>query len=107
MKKTIRSIALVSIGALALAACSGSNETNQVSTDTNVSNVIETPVEPAPLETNQVIDTVDPVVNAAPVPQASRDTVSDAQQTADDADATGLTSRVDRGTTDESGQPAQ
>jgi hypothetical protein len=106
MKKTIRSIALVSLGALALAACSGSNETNQVSVDTNVTNVVETPVETAPVETN-VVEATTPVVNAAPIPEPARDTVSEAQQTAEDADATGLTSRVDRGTTDESGQPAQ
>lgn len=106
MKKTIRSIALVSFGALALAACSGSNETNQVSVDTNVTNVVETPVETTPVETN-VVEATAPIVNAAPIPEPARDTVSDAQQTAEDADATGLTSRVDRGTTDESGQPAQ
>lgn len=96
---TLRRIAILAAGsaALALSACSGGGETNEAPIETNVVNVEET-------VTNVVVENVvveTPVVtNVTPVPAARGEDFTDTEQTKDDADATGMTSRVDRSADD-------
>ncbi|HWU94410.1 MAG TPA: hypothetical protein VN029_02360 [Sphingomonas sp.] len=89
----IRTLALIAGAGLALAACSGSkpdetaNETivANIGEPENFSNVtIDEPVA-TPAATNVTADTTPPVADLAPD-----------EQTQDDADATGMTSKVDR-----------
>ncbi|MCW3838422.1 hypothetical protein ACFQ1E_20190 [Sphingomonas canadensis] len=96
-----RGIAMLAIGsaALALAACGGkpeeSNvETNLIVNEEVVNEVAENVVEPAPVVQN---------VARAPAPRGAEfgNTTS---ETIDDAEAVGMTSRVDRG---EGEKPAQ
>ncbi|MDF7777654.1 hypothetical protein P1X14_20535 [Sphingomonas sp. AOB5] len=102
---TLRRIATLAAASavLALTACSGGGETNEGTIETNVTNVAE------PVNTvveNVVIET--PVVtNAAPVPAARGEDFTDTEQTKDDADATGMTSRVDRSADEAPTEPAK
>lgn len=79
--------------AFALSACSGGGETNEGTIETNVTNIAE----PVAVEVENVVVEPAPVVtNSAPVPAARGEDFTDTEQTKDDADATGMTSRVDR-----------
>lgn len=101
----IRTLALTALAGLSLAACSGGgSDEAQPANETIVANieepanVVEVPnatVEPAPT-TN--------VVSAETPPAA---TLTADEQTQDDADAAGMTARVDRSGNDSAGQPAQ
>lgn len=91
--------------ALALAACGGGDkEEAQPAPETNVGeltpveNITEVPVEapPAPRIDNTVSEAPPAPVEMAPD-----------EQTAEDADATGMTARVSRDEGNDSGQPAE
>ncbi|MDG2536020.1 hypothetical protein P6144_20335 [Sphingomonas sp. HITSZ_GF] len=96
-----RNIALLAVTGLALAACSGGGNEEQPVNETVVANIgapdnfanvtIDEPV--APVTTNATT-TPPPVAELAPD-----------EQTQDDADATGMTAKVDRNASE--GQPAQ
>ncbi len=99
-----RTLALTALAGLSLAACSGSgSDETQPANETIVANleepanVVEVPnaVEPAPT-TN--------VVSAEAPPAA---TLTADEQTQADADAAGMTARVDRSGNDTAPQPAQ
>ncbi|NYT40286.1 hypothetical protein HZY97_05930 [Sphingomonas sp. R-74633] len=97
----IRTIALVGAAGLALAACSGNKSEDTTANETIVANIgapdnfanvtIDEPV--APVTTNTTAATPPPVAELAPD-----------EQTQDDADATGMTAKVNRNTSE---QPAQ
>lgn len=101
-----KSIALLAVPALALAACSGGSDTDQPAGETNLS-TIEEPLNLSGLDNGAVISNdinFDHSSELAPPPaQAPALSVND--QTFDDAAATGMTSRVDRNADAE--QPAQ
>ncbi|WP_066794122.1 hypothetical protein [Sphingomonas soli] len=94
-----RTIALLAVSALALAACQNKAEEAPVA-ETNVTNLVETGdlVNIAPDETPT--EAVTNVAITAPAPTA---TLTADEQTTEDADATGMTARVNR---DESGDSA-
>jgi hypothetical protein len=96
---TFRRIAILAAGsaALALSACSGGGETNETPIETNVANV-EEPVTNVVIE--NVVEEAPVVTNTAPVPAARGEDFTDTEQTKEDADATGMTSRVDRSADD-------
>jgi hypothetical protein len=93
----MRKIALIALtGALALAACGKKEEEAPVT-----NNLVEPPVE------NVIIEEPDapmpmPENNAAATPAAPPPSVSEQQQIQDDAEATGMTSRIQ-----ESGEQSQ
>ena len=99
-----KTIALLAASGLVLAACSGSNDSEQPAAETNVTNLAEpanfanivTEAPPAPV--------VDNTATTAAPPSA---TLTADEQTAEDADATGMTSRVDRSQPDNSAQPVR
>lgn len=100
MKKTV---SLIAAGALALtlAACGGGEEANVAPPETNVEDI-------APMNEVENVTTTSETptvsnVTAVPAPQGKD---FDETVTQDDADATGATSRVDRGGDNESA-PAQ
>lgn len=99
----IRIFALIAVAGLSLAACSGGgSDEQQPANETVVANLvepenyanvtIETPATPA-------------VTNISTATPPTADLTAD-EQTQDYADATGMTSKVDRNASDE-GQPAQ
>jgi hypothetical protein len=96
-----RTIALIAVAGLALAACSGGKPEDTSANETIVANIgepenfsnvtIEEPV--APAATNATSTTATTAPDLAPD-----------EQTQDDADATGMTAKVDRNASE--GQPA-
>ncbi|MDI1295249.1 MAG: hypothetical protein PSY12_05105 [bacterium] len=89
MRKTTRSLALFALaGALALSACGKKPDEEGPATN----NLVEPPVE------NIIIDEPDAVPppgnNVVATPAAPPPSVSEQQQIQDDADATGMTSRL-------------
>ena len=87
----MRTLAIVALaGALALSACGKQEEEAPV-----VNNLVEPPVE------NVIIDEPEaplPLGNNAAAPEpAPPPTISEQQQIQDDAEATGMTARLDRG----------
>lgn len=98
----IRTVALFAASAIALAACSNQPAEETPVAETNVANIVEAPanvVELAP-ET----PSPPPVENVASATPAPAPTLSSDEQTLDDADATGMTAKVNR---DEDSQPAR
>lgn len=96
----IRTFALLGAAGLALAACSGSKPEDTTANETIVANIGEpdnysnvTINEPVAPVTSNAITTPPPVADLAPD-----------EQTQDDADATGMTAKVDRNASE--GQPA-
>jgi hypothetical protein len=97
-----RTIALIALAGLGLAACSGRSDEPQPANETVVANIVEpenftnvtTETAPPPVAAN-VTSEAPPTAELAPD-----------EQTQDDAAATGMTARVDRNSSDE-GQPAQ
>jgi len=95
-----RTTLLIAVAGLSLAACSGSKPEDTTANETIVANIgepeavtnvtIDEPVAPA---TTNVVNTPPPVATLAPD-----------EQTQDDADATGMTAKVDRNASE--GQPA-
>ncbi|MEP9360259.1 hypothetical protein [Sphingomonas sp. KR3-1] len=97
----IRSFALVGAAGLALAACSGSKTDDTQVNETIVANIGE----PENLTNVTITEpTATPTMTNASAPPPVADLAPDAQ-TQDDADATGMTAKVDRNTSE--GQPAQ
>lgn len=96
-----RTLALIAVAGLSLAACSGGKQEEQPVNDTIVANIDE----PA-ATTNVVIDEPEAApaaTNAVTSAPPSAELTTDAQ-TQDDADATGMTAKVDRNASE--GQPA-
>jgi len=96
-----RTLALLAVGGLALAACSGGKPEDTGANETIVANIGApdnfanvTMDEPAAPVTTNATTTPPPVADLAPD-----------EQTQDDADATGMTAKVDRNASE--GQPAQ
>ncbi|HEX8301764.1 hypothetical protein [Sphingomonas sp.] len=100
-----RSIALLAATALALAACAGGNDDEQPAGETNVANIAVESGNMMNVTTEAPPATrVDNTASEATAPSA---TLTADEQTTDDADATGMTSRVNRDEAGNSGQPAQ
>ena len=81
--------------ALSLAACSGGEDETPPVTDTNVTNIAPE----APPEIGNVPQEAPPATridNATAVEEPAPSTLGADEQTQDDADATGMTSRVNR-----------
>jgi len=96
----IRTFALVGAAALALAACSGGKPDDTQVNETIVANIGE----PENLSNVTITEpTATPVTTNASAPPPVADLAPDAQ-TQDDADATGMTAKVDRNSSE---QPAQ
>jgi hypothetical protein len=82
--------------ALSLAACSGSDEGEAPVAETNVANMAE-----APMEMGNVAEQAPPATQidntaATIAEEPAQATLTADEQTQDDADATGMTSRVNR-----------
>lgn len=93
----IKAIALLAASAIALAACSGSNDEQQPAAETNVTDLNVTSAEIANISTEAPPATrIDNTAAEVPVPVA---TLTTDEQTQDDADAAGMTAKVDRGET--------
>ncbi|RYD99156.1 MAG: hypothetical protein EOP61_14810 [Sphingomonadales bacterium] len=101
-----RTIALLAASALALAACHDKPEEAPVG-ETNVTNLVEGPADFGNV-TIEATPTA-PVTNVATTAAPPSATLTADEQTAEDADATGMTSRVNRdeGGNSAAGQPAQ
>lgn len=98
-----RTIALLAASAIALAACHNKTEEAPVG-ETNVSNMIVEPDNMMNVATEAPPATrIDNTATTAAPPAA---TLTADEQTTADADATGMTSRVNRDDTGNSGQPA-
>ena len=98
-----KTIALLAASALALAACSGSKTDEQPATETNISNIAVEPANFANVTTEAPPATrIDNSAAESTTPPAA--TLTADEQTADDADATGMTAKVNR---DEGGNSAQ
>jgi hypothetical protein len=105
--KRIAQLAAVMGAALTLAACGGGSDEEQPAPASNVesiaipepANMTELPTEapPATRIDNTAADTV-----AAPAPE-----IAPTEQVQDDADATGMTARVDRSEGSNEAQPAE
>ena len=98
MKKLVSLLAAGTL-ALTLSACGGAPEVNETTVETNVTDIVE----PDNAMENMVMPEPTPSESPTPVP-APPGKDFDETVTQDDADATGMTSRVDR--SNES-QPAQ
>lgn len=99
----IRTIALIAVAGLSLAACSGGKPDDTTANETVVANIGE----PDNFSNVTINEPVAPVTanatTAATNPPPVADLSPDAQ-TQDDADATGMTAKVDRNASE--GQPA-
>ncbi len=94
----MRKIALFTLaGALALSACGKKDETESVT-----NNLVEPPVENVIVNEPDATPPPPPVSNNVAAPAAPAPTVSEQQQIQDDAEATGMTSRL-RQSSDDSG----
>lgn len=98
-----KTFALLAASGLALAACHGAPE-EQPAAETNVSNITE-PANFANIVTEAPPATVVDNTAATAAPPAA--TLTADEQTVEDADATGMTSRVDRSQPDNSAQPVR
>jgi hypothetical protein len=97
----IRTLALVGAAGLALAACSGNKSEDTTANETIVANIGA----PDNFANVTIDEPVAPVVsNATTTPPPVAELAPD-EQTQDDADATGMTAKVDRNASE--GQPAQ
>lgn len=99
-----KTIILLAASALTLAACHNKPDEQPVG-ETNVTNLVVEPANIANVATEAPPATrIDNTAVTAAPPSA---TLSADQQTVEDADATGMTSRVDRSQPDNSGQPVR
>ena len=99
-----KTIALLAASALALAACSGSKEGEQPAAETNVTNLAE------PANFANIVTEAPPATridNTATTTNPPSATLTADEQTVEDADATGMTSRVDRSQGDNAAQPVR
>ena len=100
-----RTIALFAASAIALAACSGAKDSEQTAADTNIVDITE------PEAVANVTTEAPPATridNTATTEVAPPATLTADEQTQDDADATGMTAKVNRDEAgNDSGQPAQ
>ena len=97
----IKTTALLAAAGLALAACESKPE-EQPAAETNVTDLA---VEPAEVSTEAPPATrIDNTADMTTPPAA---TLTADEQTVEDADATGMTARVDRSQPDNSAQPAR
>lgn len=96
---------LLAASGLALAACSSGNSDEQPAAETNVANIVEEPGNFANVLTEAPpAARIDNTTTTAMPPSA---TLTADEQTTDDADATGMTARVNRDEpANSSGQPA-
>ncbi len=96
-------LALIAAAGLSLAACSGGEkDAPEATNDTMMSNIVEPQNEAAvPAEPSPTPAPANVAREAPAAPQLSSD-----EQTQEDADATGMTAKVDRNASD-AGQPAQ
>ena len=101
----VTTFALVATAGLALAACSGGSPDEQPVAETNVANIVEPPMNlanevmieaPAAARVDNVAAEAPPVAELVPD-----------EQTQADAEATGMTARVDRSAPANDTQPAQ
>ncbi|MCP1469396.1 type IV secretory pathway VirB10-like protein [Sphingobium sp. OAS761] len=97
----MRKIALIALsGALALSACGKSPEEDAHA----VNNMVEPPVENVIVQEPDALPPPEPANNAVATPVAPPPSVSEQQQILDDAEASGMTSRLPAG--DEGSRPA-
>ena len=96
-----RTLALIAVAGLALAACSGSKPEDTSANESIVANIVE-PETFTNVTIDQPVETP-AVTNVATNPPPVADLSPDAQ-TQDDADATGMTAKVDRNSS--AGEPA-
>ncbi|MBO9671766.1 MAG: hypothetical protein J7485_14755, partial [Sphingobium sp.] len=95
-----RTILMIAAAGLSLAACSGSKPEDTTANETIVANIGE----PENFSNVTINEPVAPVAsNAVTTPPPVADLAPD-EQTQDDADATGMTAKVDRNASE--GQPA-
>lgn len=100
-----KTVALLAATGLALAAC-GSKTEEQPAAETNVTNIVEEPAEVTNVVTEAPAPApADNATTAAVAPPTA--TLTADEQTAEDADATGMTARVDRNAPTDSAKPAQ
>ena len=98
-----KTFALLAASAIALAACSGSKTDEQPAGETNVTNIAVEPANVANVATEAPPATrIDNTTTTAATPPSA--TLTADEQTAEDADATGMTAKVNR---DEGGNSAQ
>ena len=97
-------IALLAASAIALAACSGAKDAEQPAAESNVTEVTA-PENIAPVATEAPPATR--IDNTAAVEAPTPPTLSADEQTLEDADATGMTAKVNRDEGGNSGQPAE
>jgi len=101
----IKALALLAASAIALAACSGSNDAEQPAAETNVTDVTVPAADIANVATEAPPATrIDNTATSEVEPPAA--TLTADEQTQDDADAAGMTAKVDRSADAEEPKPA-
>ncbi|RYD53776.1 MAG: hypothetical protein EOP60_09640 [Sphingomonadales bacterium] len=102
----IKALALLAASAIALAACSGSKDAEQAPAETNVTDLTVVPEDSANVLTEAPPATrIDNTATSEVEPPAA--TLTADEQTQDDADAAGMTAKVDRSGDAEEPQPAK